>query len=90
MGYISELLKIPEIIMADCEDSKICVGILTVSDRCASGESTDTSGQNLSKLIEDGIIPNAKVSKQLLTVKFILGGLYLYNCAFIRICFYSC
>uniref|UniRef100_A0A2P2HXW3 Gephyrin-like n=1 Tax=Hirondellea gigas TaxID=1518452 RepID=A0A2P2HXW3_9CRUS len=42
-------------------DDKVCVGILTVSDRCASGETTDASGQNLSRLIADGIIPNAKV-----------------------------
>ncbi|KAF2351801.1 MoaB/Mog domain [Trinorchestia longiramus] len=44
------------------DEDKITVGILTVSDRCSSGESTDVSGQNLAELIKAGIIDNAKVA----------------------------
>ncbi|KAA0204082.1 hypothetical protein HAZT_HAZT006294 [Hyalella azteca] len=43
-------------------DDRITVGILTISDRCSSGEATDFSGQNLAQLIEEGIIPNAKLA----------------------------
>ena len=47
----------------DPESKEVCVGILTVSDSCASGEATDVSGQNLHKLLNEGIIPGAKVRK---------------------------
>lgn len=46
------------------EEEKVLIGVLTVSDSCASGEATDTSGLSLTKLIEEGLIPNAEVSSQ--------------------------
>ena len=47
--------------MAEKEDTKIHVGVLTVSDSCSRGAAADISGQKLNKLIDDGIIPNAEV-----------------------------